>query len=330
MEQIIARQNSAAKPATGKTFLLGIARIILELAIVQAIVNFLIQTTGIGLLNLLFYLYAVVLLVRFMTRTVAGTIYTLKEEKLELQRLLGDSTVLGVSIPLDSVLSIRPLARGEHLGLDYRRVTYVDPACAPGLRMRAAFAMSLVWAGLARLIAGKATWKQIGYVIAYLEEGKRCACAFTPDAAFLDALEKTLPDLFGADERLERDMLETYAAKSLRRAFGELYPHVTDAVSQEELAFEREEFARRKEERIAKRAEKKKMPLDAYKVELARKERKIRVQKRKAMRMLREAAEKIGLSIPKKQPRRKTAARETADTQEEAQTAPRRRRNKQE
>ena len=74
METIIARQNNAAKPATGRTFVLGIARIIVELAIVQAIVNLLIRVTSIGLLNLLFYLYAVVLLVRFMTRTVAGYI----------------------------------------------------------------------------------------------------------------------------------------------------------------------------------------------------------------------------------------------------------------
>ena len=151
MEHIIARQNAAAKPATGKTFILGIAGIIVELAIAQLIVNLLIRTTGVGLLNLLFYGYAVVLLIRFMTRTVAGSIYTLRTQTLVLQRMMGDSTVLGVEIPLSDVVSIRPYTYGQRLHLDYRQVTYVDTACAPGLRMRIAFAVSLIWAGLARV-----------------------------------------------------------------------------------------------------------------------------------------------------------------------------------
>lgn len=250
MEHIIARQNCAAKPATGKTFLVGIAAIILELAAAQVIVNLLITLTGVGLLNLLFYAFAVVLLIRFMTRTVAGNIYILKEDTLVLQRLMGDSTVLGVEIGHGDILAIRPIVRGEQLSLDYRQVTYVDTACAPGLRMHAAFFMSLIWAWLARVIAGKAARQENGYAVIYMENGKRSACAFRPDADFLAALERTLPQAFGRDER---EMLDTYAAKSLRRTFGDLYPHVPEPVTAEELAFEQEEFARRKAARAQKR-----------------------------------------------------------------------------
>ena len=247
MEQIIARQNSAAKPATGKTFVIGIAKVIVELAIAQVVVNFLIRATGMGLLNLLFYLYAVMLLVRFMTRTVAGTIYTLKQDTLVLQRLLGDSTVLGVEIPLSAIVSIRPLLCGQRLHTDYRQVTYVDSSCAPGLRMRLAFGASLIFAGLARVIAGKKAYQENGYVVVYMEEGKRRACAFKPDLQFRAALWATLPDVSDADERLARPKNERYGAMSLRRAFGaKLYPHVADAVTKEEEDFAREEFARRK------------------------------------------------------------------------------------
>ena len=248
MEHIIARQDSAAKPATGKTFLVGIAAIILELSLAQLVVNLLIRLTGLGLLNILFYALAVVLLVRFMTRTVAGNIYILRDDVLIMQRLMGDSTVLGVEIGHGDILAIRPLRRGEKLELDYRQVTYVDTTCAPGLRMRAAFLLSLVCAWLARLIAGRAAQQENGYVVAYMENGKRSAGAFRPDEAFLAALKDTLPEVFDRDER---GGIDTYAAKSLRRAFGDLYAHVPDVVTQEELAFERKEFARRREARAA-------------------------------------------------------------------------------
>ena len=116
--------------------------------------------------------------------------------------------------------------------------------------MHAAFFMSLIWAWLARVIAGKAARQENGYAVIYMENGKRSACAFRPDADFLAALERTLPQAFGRDER---EMLDTYAAKSLRRTFGDLYPHVPEPVTAEELAFEREEFARRKAARAQKR-----------------------------------------------------------------------------
>jgi len=298
MEQIIARQNGAAKPATGKAFLLGVAQIILELAIAQLVVNSLIRASGIGLLNLLFYLYAVVLLVRFMTRTVAGSIYMLREDALILQRLMGDSTVLGAEIPLEAIVSIRPVVCGERLHLDYRQVTYVDSTCAPGLRMRAAFGVSLVWARLARMIAGRKAHKPNGYVVVYLEGEKRRACAFRPDEAFAAALESALPEAFGADERLSLPPKETYWAHSLRRAFGNLYPHVPPIVSEEELKAEAEEFARRKERRIAAAAKRRKIPLDEYKAQLAKKERKKAAKKRRAAALLRKATEKLSFLEP--------------------------------
>ena len=340
METIIARQNNAAKPATGRTFVLGIARIIVELAIVQAIVNLLIRVTTMGLLNLLFYLYAVVLLVRFMTRTVAGYIYTLKEDTLEMQRLLGDSTVLGVQIPLDAVISVRPVVYGEKLALDYRRVTYVDSTCAPGLRMHIAFAVSLIWAWLARVIAGKKAKKPCGTLVAYMEEGKRCACVFRPDAQFLAALEARLNDVFGADDRMQRGKKETYAAKSLRRAFGDLYPHVTDAVSDEELAFEREEFARRGEAHIARQAKFLRIPLPKYKAWLMKLKGFIPACKRRIRRIFALISDRIPFFRPIKERTdafvSKVLEEEALDqmmesTQEEPQSdVPRRRRGRQE
>jgi len=300
MEQIIARQNSTAKPATGKAFLMGIVWIIIKLSIAQVVVNFLITLTGIGLLNLLFYLYAVVLLIGFMTRTVAGNIYTLKRETLVLQRMMGDSNVLGVEIPVESIISVRPLTYGQRLALDYRQVTYVDSTCAPGLRMQLAFIVSLIWAWLARTIAGKKAYKDNGFLVAYMEDGKRCACAFRPDAAFCAALEEALPQAFGADERLERAPLHGYWAMSLRRAFPSLYPHVKDAVSPEEAAFEREQFALRKEQRLEKKAKKKNIPVEQLKKKQQEKARKKAAAARKRARFYAAISDRLGFLAPVK------------------------------
>lgn len=331
MEHIIARQNAAAKPVTGKAFLLGIAQIILELTIAQVIVNLLIKATGIGLLNLLFYLFAVVLLVRFMTHTVAGSIYTLRSETLVLQRMLGDSTVLGVEIPLEKIVSIRPYAYGERLYLDYRQVTYVDMQCAPGLRMRAAFLLSLVWAWLARMVAGKKAARKAGFVIIYLEDKKRRACAFRPDDEFAKALEAACPDAFGVDERLALKPADGYFAQSLRRAFRDLYPHVPGVVTPEELRFEREEFARRKEAKIEKAAKKKEIPLNEYKAQLKDKERRKAAAQRKRKVFFRALPERFAALVPAK---RKNAGythgTQEVPEREEKENASRRRRGRQE
>ncbi|MBQ9083298.1 MAG: hypothetical protein IJY28_07350 [Clostridia bacterium] len=62
MQEIIFRQRSAARPLTGRTFVLSIAGILLHLAIAQLAVHALVSLTGAGLFNAAFYLYAVRLL----------------------------------------------------------------------------------------------------------------------------------------------------------------------------------------------------------------------------------------------------------------------------
>ena len=335
MEQIIARQNSAAKPATGKKFLLGIAGILIKLSIAQVVVNFLITASGVGLLNLLFYLYAVVLLIAFMTRTVAGNIYTLKQETLVLQRMMGDSNVLGVEIPLDKIVSIRPFTCGQRLHLDYRQVTYMDTTCAPGLRMQIAFGVCLIWAWLARVIAGKKAHRENGFVVVYTEDGKCCACAFRPDEAFLAALKEALPEVIGADERLAQEPLRGYWARSLRRAFPQQYPHVQDIVTAEEMAFEQEEFARREERKLEKAAKKKKISVDQHKQQLSEAEAKKAAAAEKWAKFFAAVAKKMTFLAPVKRFFAHLAAKfneeeQSEDAQASTEETPRRRRSRQE
>lgn len=66
MEEIRFQQINAPRPMTGKSFLLGVAAVLLRLAIAQILCNLLITATGVGLLNIAFYLYAVATLFRFM------------------------------------------------------------------------------------------------------------------------------------------------------------------------------------------------------------------------------------------------------------------------
>ena len=90
VEEIRAQQVNRARPVTGKGFALGVASVVLRLALAQIVCNLLIAATGMGLLNVLFYLYAVMTLALFMRRTVASSAYTLKQETLVLERKLGD------------------------------------------------------------------------------------------------------------------------------------------------------------------------------------------------------------------------------------------------
>ena len=108
MQEIIFQQRNAAKPLTGRAFVMSIAGILVRLAIAQMIINMIISYTGVGLLNVAFYLYAVWLLIAFMRETVAVYVYTLKEGTLVLERKLGDSTITVVEVPLAHVASLRP------------------------------------------------------------------------------------------------------------------------------------------------------------------------------------------------------------------------------
>lgn len=150
MEEIRAQQVNRARPMTGRDFVLGVASVMLRLALAQILCNLLIAATGAGLLNVLFYLYAVATLAMFMRRTVASSAYTLKQETLVLERKLGDSTTSVVEIPLDRILAVRPVCRGERLHVCYRQVTVIDNEAKPTARMKAAWRASLISARLAR------------------------------------------------------------------------------------------------------------------------------------------------------------------------------------
>lgn len=253
MDEIIYRQQDAAKKLDTKGFVLAVAGVVLRLAIAQIVVNLLISATGTGLLNLLFYAYAVYLVFSFMRRTVASCVYTLKNGVVYLERKLGDSTNTLVEIPLCRVISMRPVKRAEKLSVSYRQVTEIDPACKPGARMRAAFAASYVSARLARLLAGRRAQEQAGWVIVFTEGNKRHACVFRPDGNLVDALREQLGDAFGFDERMTQARLNTLQARALQRAFGALYPFVEPLVKPEDIEAARAEIDRQKAERAEKR-----------------------------------------------------------------------------
>ena len=249
MQEIILQQHSAAKPLTGKSFVLSIAGILVRLAIAQIVVNLLIAATGMGLLNIAFYVYAILLLVGFMRATVAGYVYTLKEGELVLERRLGDSTITLVQIPLDHVVSLREVRMAENLKTTYRQVTHIDPDTKPPLRVRMAFWVSLLSSRLARLLAGKSAQDVIGHVLVYDEGSLRCACTFQPNQEMLDALAQRLGERYGFDERMTRGRVHTLYARALERAFPALYPYVDPLVKPEDVAWAREEIARQKAEK---------------------------------------------------------------------------------
>lgn len=161
MEEIRFQQINAPRPMTGKSFLLGVAAVLLRLAIAQILCNLLITATGVGLLNIAFYLYAVVTLFRFMRKTVAGSAYTLKEKSLVLQKRLGDSTTSVIEIPLDEIVSIRPICAGERLKVCYKQVTVMDSNAAVPMRIRWGWRASLLSARLARKIAGNGGMRRL-------------------------------------------------------------------------------------------------------------------------------------------------------------------------
>ena len=250
MEEIRFQQINAPRPMTGKSFLLGVAAVLLRLAIAQILCNLLITATGVGLLNIAFYLYAVVTLFRFMRKTVAGSAYTLKEKSLVLQKRLGDSTTSVMEIPLDEIVSVRPICAGERLKVCYKQVTVMDANAAIPMRIRWGWRASLLSAHLARKIAGNGVDAQLGYAIVYHEEGDayRRACVFCPDEQMCAALADALGSRFGMDDRLSRPKVLTMYAQALQRAFPELYAHVTPLVSEEQAQQAAQEIARQKAE----------------------------------------------------------------------------------
>ena len=258
MDEIIMQQKDAAKALSGKTFILGVAQIVLCLALAQIAVNLLISLTGIGLFNILFYLYAVWLLVQFMRRTVASYVYTLKHGVLYLEKKLGDSTMSLMEVPLCRVVSMRPVYMAEKLRITYPQVTVIDPASRPSFRMRAAFAVSLLSARLARRLAGKCADEQIGHVIVLIEEGQRHACVFRPNEALCAELEKQLEQVYGFDERMTRNKVNTLYARALERAFPAYYAFVNPLVDPEIM---QRALARKQAKKEKKRNKKRKKPI---------------------------------------------------------------------
>ena len=249
MEEIVARQVDRAEGMTGRAFLLGVAGIVLRLALAQIACNLIIAATGAGLVNILFYLYAIWLLIGFMRRTVASYAYTLKAGTLVLQRQLGDSTTTVVEIPLGELISVRPVAAGERLRLCYRQVTVIDPAATPPRRVRAGIVLSLLSARLARAAAGANAAKQVGYAAVYRENGRVKACVFRPDEQMLAAMKQAVGERFLWDDRMARPKLTTLYARALRRAFPELYPHVSPMISDQDVTWARLEIIRQRERR---------------------------------------------------------------------------------
>lgn len=261
MEEIRAQQVNAPHPMTGKGFLLGVASILLRLAVAQILCNLLISATGVGLLNIAFYLYAVVTLFRFMRKTVAGSAYTLKEKSLVLQKRLGDSTTSVVEIPIDDIVCIRPICAGERLKVCYKQVTVMDSNAAVPMRIRWGWRASLFSARLARKIAGSCVNKPLGYAIVYHEtDTYRRACVFCPDEQMCAALADALGGRFDMDDRLSRPKVTTMYAQALQRAFPEIYAHVTPLVSEEQARQASEEITRQKTERHARQARKEEKP----------------------------------------------------------------------
>ena len=252
MQEIIFRQRNAAKPMTGKAFVLSIAGILIKLAIAQIVINLLISATGVGLLNIAFYLFAVVLLIGFMRETVAGYVYTLGEDTLVLERKLGDSTITVVEIPLAHVVSFRQVRMGENLHISYRDVMHIDAATRPPLRVRAAFFASLLSSKLARLLAGKRAQDTIGHVIVFDEGNLRRACTFCPNEELIERLHALVKERHGFDERMTRAKITTLYGRALERAFPALYPFVDPLLKYEDVQWAREEIARQKKERKKK------------------------------------------------------------------------------
>ena len=248
IEAIVASQKDRPEPVTGKGFLLSVAGVVLRLALAQIAVNLLISATGVGLLNVAFYVYAVWLLASFMRRTVAASAYTLKEHTLYLQKLLGDSTTSVVEIPLASIVAIRPVAACERLKLSYRQVTVIDARARAPFRARLAFVLSLF---SARLAAGKDAERIIGQAIVFEEGGRTRCCVFRPDGDFCAALREALPGVFGHDDRMAHEKA-TLWGRALQRAFPALYPQVTPLVDEQALEQAREQARARRRKPAAK------------------------------------------------------------------------------
>lgn len=253
MDEIIETQRECAKPLTRKDFLVSVAAIVLRLTVMQLTVYFAILLTGVNALNLAVYAYACRLLWLFLRRVTASYFYTLKTQTLVLQRRIGDSTTGLVEIPLKHIRAVRPVCFGEDMRLYDRRVTTIDSACRPPLRVRAGFALSRISAHAARAAAGKLAYQRAGYVVVYEESGALRYCLFRPKAQLCAALADALGSAFGADDLEGTKPLDGVYARCLQKAFPELYPHVRPMMDPTQVEAARRELAERRQKRKTKK-----------------------------------------------------------------------------
>ncbi len=262
MNNVLQEQWQRPEPMDGRQFVLAVCSIALRLAVCILLVNLLIGLTGQGLLNLLFYIYAVALLLRFMRRRLTSSRVVLKEKEIIFERHLGDSPTSVVSIRREDVVSVRPHRLDEHLKLIYHNVTVFGKDLGTPLRMQAAFLVSLFSARLAGVIAGKLAGREQGMLLVYREKEKRSCVIFSPDASMQEALAAWLADGYLRDDRMDRPPVANLAGRCLARAFPEAYPHVAPLVSAQDTAWAEEwkkDLRRwREEKRRAKKQEQEK------------------------------------------------------------------------
>ncbi|MFR5786472.1 MAG: hypothetical protein ACLUHE_04740 [Christensenellales bacterium] len=215
MEEIRAQQVNRARPMTGRDFVLGVASVVLRLALAQILCNLLDCSDGRRIAQRAVLPLRGVRRWRCLCGARSLPAYTLKQETLVLERKLGDSTTSVVEIPLDqhSGPFVR-FAEGERLHVCYRQVTVIDNEAKPTARMKAAWRASLISARLARKIAGAHVHDEIGWAIIFNEaDVQRRACVFCPDEAMCGALREALGDRFGLDDRQTRPQVVTLYAQ---------------------------------------------------------------------------------------------------------------------
>lgn len=272
----LAEQVVREDTLDAKAFIMAFVRIILHLAIAEIVTAVLVFLTGTGALNVLFYAYALLQVFRFLQRILASDRYILMQDRLILQRRLGETVTKEVSVPLEKVSAIREHIAAERLNVSYAHVDVFLRQTEMPVRVRLAQIIACLSARLARRAAGTAAGQAVGLVIAYRDGEKAKACVFEPDAGMMGMLTTMAGDLVGVDDRMGRPYLKSFTARSLARAFPEQYPHVQSLITPEDLKWADERQAERQKKRDMKRAQ------TAHRQELA--ERRRAAEQREAER----------------------------------------------
>ena len=239
-----------------KRLMLGASALAVKVALIQVAFAFLSQASQNPLLRPSGVLLAGALILRRVFASTEGFTYHLDAQNLILRRRRGGAYVGGAwLVPLRSIQTLRPAMQGERLKVCYSVVRRFAPGLVPDLRMRLAFALSLISARAARAVAGAAPSVQRGWLIGYAHGQKAHACLIAPDEEMLQALAERLGDRFLWDDRLARGRVEGFFARSLQRAFPPYYPSVSPLIGEEDERICAEEDARLALRRETRRAE---------------------------------------------------------------------------